>query len=285
MRNKIVSSIIRGAGIIMILLAFVVPPQFDGKADSQTVYSFYAHLQSVNVEVGQWVNQGDVIGWTGTTGYCLSCTAYPHVHWGFTLYPPEIAENQFDAYPNWGFLDPNEMVAQYGFIEPVPNSYDFGACFGCYNAGGKQAHHNAVDVANLIGAPVYASGSGYVIWNSKWPTYSNVNTTGHGITVFIQHDISTIGFRQHNVPNIVVPTPEYIAEGSIFLSGILPQDQSLTTPDAREINENASSPNESPPEETEGLRVEVVNGVTVDGFVLVLVVSALVLLVYFLFKH
>ncbi len=39
----------------------------------QTVY---AHLSGFNVDVGQEVAQGDVIGWVGMTGY----TTGPHLH-------------------------------------------------------------------------------------------------------------------------------------------------------------------------------------------------------------
>ncbi|MDR0837342.1 MAG: M23 family metallopeptidase [Propionibacteriaceae bacterium] len=37
----------------------------------------YGHMSWSNVEDGQWVKQGDVIGWVGDTGYSFGC----HIHW------------------------------------------------------------------------------------------------------------------------------------------------------------------------------------------------------------
>jgi murein DD-endopeptidase MepM/ murein hydrolase activator NlpD len=34
-------------------------------------------MNEINVEAGQQVNQGDVIGWVGNTGYSFGC----HIHW------------------------------------------------------------------------------------------------------------------------------------------------------------------------------------------------------------
>jgi murein DD-endopeptidase MepM/ murein hydrolase activator NlpD len=41
------------------------------------VYTIYCHLSKYNVQVGQLVNVGDVIGYTGNTGRILG----PHLHW------------------------------------------------------------------------------------------------------------------------------------------------------------------------------------------------------------
>jgi len=42
--------------------------------------TLYAHMDSVNVSVGQWVNQGDVIGIMGNTGRVYGVTGI-HLHW------------------------------------------------------------------------------------------------------------------------------------------------------------------------------------------------------------
>lgn len=41
------------------------------------VYTVYCHLSKFNVQVGQIVNTGDVVGYSGTTGRTLG----PHLHW------------------------------------------------------------------------------------------------------------------------------------------------------------------------------------------------------------
>jgi len=48
------------------------------------VKSLYAHLDSVNVSVGQFVNQGDVIGIMGNTGRVYGITGI-HLHWEVTI--------------------------------------------------------------------------------------------------------------------------------------------------------------------------------------------------------
>jgi murein DD-endopeptidase MepM/ murein hydrolase activator NlpD len=40
--------------------------------------SLYAHLSAITVTLGQYVSQGDLIGYTGCTGYCLG----EHLHFG-----------------------------------------------------------------------------------------------------------------------------------------------------------------------------------------------------------
>ena len=45
--------------------------------------SLYAHLDTVNVSVGQWLNQGDVLGVMGNTGRVYGVTGI-HLHWEVT---------------------------------------------------------------------------------------------------------------------------------------------------------------------------------------------------------
>jgi len=44
------------------------------------VTSVYAHMQSINVQLGQLVQQGEVLGTVGQTGRATG----PHLHWGVT---------------------------------------------------------------------------------------------------------------------------------------------------------------------------------------------------------
>jgi murein DD-endopeptidase MepM/ murein hydrolase activator NlpD len=41
----------------------------------------YAHLSSYAVNAGQWVNQGDVLGYVGSTGNSTGCHLHFEVRW------------------------------------------------------------------------------------------------------------------------------------------------------------------------------------------------------------
>ena len=52
----------------------------------QQLYTIYAHMEAINATVGQWVEQGDVIGYVGDTGQ----TTGPHLH-----FEVRLGENTF----------------------------------------------------------------------------------------------------------------------------------------------------------------------------------------------
>ena len=64
--GEVVSVVDRGAYGLQILIKFKY--DFDGDGKKDTLYAHYAHLLSVEVEVGQKVRMGDVIGRTGDSG-------------------------------------------------------------------------------------------------------------------------------------------------------------------------------------------------------------------------
>jgi murein DD-endopeptidase MepM/ murein hydrolase activator NlpD len=47
----------------------------------QTLYTIYAHMEEVDVDLGQWLNTGDVLGHVGSTGM----TTGPHLHFEVRL--------------------------------------------------------------------------------------------------------------------------------------------------------------------------------------------------------
>ena len=55
--------------------------QHDFGYNGQALYTMYAHMQAVDVTVGQWVNTGTRIGLVGDTGY----TTGPHLHFELRL--------------------------------------------------------------------------------------------------------------------------------------------------------------------------------------------------------
>lgn len=63
---------------------------------SDTRYSLLAHLSEVSVVDGQNVSQGDPIGKSGESGFCMG----PHLHWTFKLLAKgkvQNADNGFDG--------------------------------------------------------------------------------------------------------------------------------------------------------------------------------------------
>ncbi|MFW6238049.1 MAG: M23 family metallopeptidase [Halanaerobiales bacterium] len=55
------------------------------------VFSSYAHLKNIRVEKGQTIEQGDVIGTVGSTGFSTG----PHLHWSIRLQGVFINPKQF----------------------------------------------------------------------------------------------------------------------------------------------------------------------------------------------
>lgn len=72
--------------------------------------TIYAHLQKSNVKKGEFVNQGDIIGFVGQTGRATG----PHLHWGASLYnvrfnPQSLLTiSQMSCVPFEDFKDKNQ---------------------------------------------------------------------------------------------------------------------------------------------------------------------------------
>ncbi|KAF1022732.1 MAG: Murein DD-endopeptidase MepM [Acinetobacter bereziniae] len=47
----------------------------------QGLISMFCHLSKINVEIGQVIQQGDLLGLVGKTGRVTG----PHLHWGMSL--------------------------------------------------------------------------------------------------------------------------------------------------------------------------------------------------------
>ena len=58
------------------------------------VKTLYAHMDSLNVTVGQWVNQGDVIGVMGHTGRVYGVTGI-HLHWEVIINGVKVNPNNY----------------------------------------------------------------------------------------------------------------------------------------------------------------------------------------------
>lgn len=82
---------------------------------SNGMFSLYAHLASINVANGQYVNKGTQIGIMGNTG-----TGGGGVHLHFEVKAWEVLGNlDDDLGPYWGYTTP-EKPNWYGYINPYP---------------------------------------------------------------------------------------------------------------------------------------------------------------------
>lgn len=76
--------------------------------DNATESFVVAHLTQQSVKVGEHVDEGQVIGWSGTTGNSTGC----HLHFGYFRFPRD-RQNGFN-----GYIDPTPYFS--GTIEPEP---------------------------------------------------------------------------------------------------------------------------------------------------------------------
>jgi hypothetical protein len=68
----------------------------------QEVTTSYNHMSGLAVEVGEHVNEGDLVGWVGSTGQSTG----PHLHWGVVV--DEIA------------VDPTQWLDEAFLLPPAP---------------------------------------------------------------------------------------------------------------------------------------------------------------------
>ncbi|MCW5978559.1 MAG: M23 family metallopeptidase [Bryobacteraceae bacterium] len=74
------------AGIVRLAGMFTVPGNFVGIDHGQGLTSSYAHMSEVAVSEGARVEQGDVLGYVGSTGR----SSAPHLHWGLAAHGVNI---------------------------------------------------------------------------------------------------------------------------------------------------------------------------------------------------
>lgn len=69
----------------------------------------YGHLSKMNVSSGARVNMGDLIGWSGNTGF----SSGPHLHFGYRFLKPSKNDDVF----TWSVLEYDNGF--YGYIDPI----------------------------------------------------------------------------------------------------------------------------------------------------------------------
>ncbi|QXP73013.1 peptidoglycan DD-metalloendopeptidase family protein [Tenacibaculum sp. AHE15PA] len=90
------------------------------KVKHNSTYSTqYLHMKRRNVKVGDYVKQGDIIGYVGMTGN----TSGPHVCYRFWKYGREVDPFR-EKLPSAEPLDPNMKPAYFEFIKPLKEQLD-----------------------------------------------------------------------------------------------------------------------------------------------------------------
>lgn len=79
------------------------------KIENDTEGSVLAHLQSIVIQVGFKVKEGDIIGYTNNTG----ASTGPHLHWGYYRKP----RNKNNGYN--GFVDPTPYIGSVKIYIPA----------------------------------------------------------------------------------------------------------------------------------------------------------------------
>ncbi len=85
-------------------------PTLNNPQNTETLYSSYSHLNSVNVSEGSIVKKGDLIGYSGDSG--LSTT--PHLHF-------QIDRDTSDWHPYWPFTSHEAASAGMSFTDAINN--------------------------------------------------------------------------------------------------------------------------------------------------------------------
>jgi murein DD-endopeptidase MepM/ murein hydrolase activator NlpD len=148
--------------------------------------TFYAHLLSTSVTVGEVVKRRQQIGTVGSTGKSTA----PHLHF-------EIRQ---DGVP----LDPFEVVAEEVGGARQPLALGTGAHVSRAEAStadyvwpvsgqvtqGYSSAHRALDVASRAGRPVYAVADGTVVLSGE-------DDHRHGIHLLIEHGNGDESFYSH----------------------------------------------------------------------------------------
>lgn len=86
---------------------------------NSTYTTQYFHMKKRKVKVGDYVKQGDVIGWVGMTGY----TSGPHVCYRFWKFGKEVDPFR-QKLPSAEPLDSNMKPAFFEFIKPLKTQLD-----------------------------------------------------------------------------------------------------------------------------------------------------------------
>lgn len=181
--------------------------------NGQAIYTIYAHLQAVNVSLGQWVDTGTQIGEVGDTGY----TTGPHLHFELRLgkdsyYNTKNPELWIAPPQGWGVLagqvlDSNREPAhsQVVFIRSLETNREW-----TVNTYGPEAvNPDEYYAENMVISDLPAGRYEVKIAFSEKLTDKIELTIRPGrVTYFVYR--GTFGFSSTALPAVLTPTPATI---------------------------------------------------------------------------
>ena len=133
-------------------------------ADSEGGQHFYAHLNSISVAVGDYINTGRLIGYMGNTGNVIG-NAYSdgtHLHYGYRPATYDV-NNGYG-----GFIDPMPYFAK----EDIPESVIFPPVID-----NSESSPGWAEIVNELGANVRGKPGG--VWRTWFPKGVRVHKTGN----------------------------------------------------------------------------------------------------------
>lgn len=205
-RSQRMTTVISVITLIGMLLPFV---NVFAQTPDKAIYCYYSHTSgpAENITAGMTVKKGDLIGYSGNTGYGSGWTpenpvTVPHLHFACTTLTPDEQEAEtLSKSGAWSWIDPNPAL--YGWVSPLANLYESGAAYYAFNGAGGQSHHNGRDYRASMKTPLYAVADGTIEYVGWWPKSYEKYKTGHGAVIVLK-----IGGVQNARPQQKLPEKE-----------------------------------------------------------------------------